>query len=282
VNNVDDGERARLAELKHFLRARRAAVAPSDVGLPMGARRRTPGLRRDEVAQLAGIGSTWYTFLEQGRKVRPSSGVLDRLSSVFRLSPPERRHLYQLALGTFPDEGSPHDQRAVEDLRRLLAALDPWPAYVLDHYFDMIAWNAAGSLVFDYSDATPLPERNVIRRLMTDPAKRRLHLDYEVHARNTIAAFRPHFSRHATDPVMQQLVSELSARSSDFVNWWSRHEVLDSDRLKTTIRLAHPSLGELVGRFAFLSIFGEPDLTLCIFTPEPTDGTEAALRAAVG
>ena len=173
------------------------------------------------------------------------------------------------------------DQRAIGDLRRLLTALDPWPAYVLDHYFDMIAWNAAGSLVFDYSENTPVPDRNVIRRLVTDPSKRRLHRDYEAHVRNTIAAFRPHFSRHATDPVMQRLVSELSGRSADFVTWWSRHEVLDSERLQTTIRLAHPTLGELTGRFAYLSIFGEPNLTLCIYTPEPTDGTETVLRNAL-
>ena len=269
LDDSSDTQRHRRTELAHFLRARRASLVPGDVGIPSGKRRRTPGLRREEVAQLAGIGVTWYTFLEQGRPVRVSQSVLDRLADVFSLNIEERRHLVQLASDHTPEPGLEAEHAVTEELRAILDKLDPHPAYVLNERFDMIAWNRSASLVFSYSTQTPERDRNVIRRLVTDPAKRRLHLDFEAHVRNTIAAFRPHYSRHAHDPAVAAFVEELQAESRDFKRWWSQHEVLDATRLQMTLHMAHPVLGTLTGRYTFLGVFGRTNLTLCIFTPSP-------------
>lgn len=267
---------ARLTELKHFLRARRAALTPADVGLAPGERRRTPGLRRDEVAQLAGIGTTWYTFLEQGRAVRASSRVLERLAAVFSLSAAERRYLFELAAEAVPDEAAGVVMPST--MRTMLDYLNPAPAYVVDHYFDMLAWNAAGSFVLDYNDATPPRWRNTLRRLLLDPAKREFHLDWEANIRTTIAAFRMHFSRHAVDPKMRDLVAELERDSPEFARWWSQHEVLDGKRLQQIIRVAHPVLGQLDARLTYVSVFGQPNLTLVVLVPEPGTRTADAIR----
>ncbi len=274
-------ESARLTELKHFLRARRAALTPEDVGLPPGQRRRTPGLRRDEVAQLAGIGTTWYTFLEQGRDVRVSSRVLERLATVFSLNGAERRYLFELAAEALPDDDGAPASAMPGTLRTILDSLDPAPAYVVDHHFDMIAWNYAGSLVLDYDAATPAPMRNILRRLLLDPAKRALHRDWEANVRTTISAFRVHFSRHAQEPLMLALVEELERESAEFKRWWSQHEVLDSKRLQQIIRMAHPTLGELHARLTYLSVFGQPNLTLVVLVPEPGTRTAAAIAGAL-
>ena len=178
---MNDDER--LSELAQFLRTRRERMGPSDAGLEPGRRRRTPGLRREEVAQLAGVSVTWYTWLEQGRSVRASEEVLDRLGRVLRLDPAEHRHLFLLARGHPPAD--PLDPPAVVDprLRAVLDAL-PYPAYAATNGWTIVAWNRAARLVFADYEALSGRERNIVWMSFTDPGHRRMAVNWEEQARS--------------------------------------------------------------------------------------------------
>ncbi len=160
----------RRSDLSDFLRTRRAKIVPSDVGLADGARRRTPGLRREEVALLANIGATWYTRLEQGQPINVSAEVLDGIARALRLTSEERRHLHLLA-GMAPAVAVPDEERVSELVRRVLDGLDPLPAYVRGRRWDILAWNASADALADFSSATG-PARNIVWRLFRDPHSR--------------------------------------------------------------------------------------------------------------
>ena len=178
----------RLSELSQFLRTRRERLGPADIGLAPGRRRRTPGLRREEVAQLAGVSATWYTWLEQGRPVRASEAVLERLGRVLRLDPAEHRHLFVLARGHPPAD--PTDAPAIVD-SRLQTVLDalPYPAYAATNGWTVVAWNRAARLVFADYEALSGRERNIVWMAFTDPDHRRMAVNWEEQARSTLALF---------------------------------------------------------------------------------------------
>ena len=248
-------------ELADFLQSRRARITPADVGLPAGLRRRTPGLRREEVAVLAGLSPTWYTYLEQGRNVHPSAQVLDSLARVLRLTEDERGYLHALA-NSAPNSATsaaqpPDGDVAGETLvRQLVQAAEhsPYPVYGIDLYSDLIAWNPA--VAGYYTDFGRLPEgrRNMLRWLLEAPeAKERLP-DWKDESRDGVARLRAMAAEHEGDRRLRALVEELRRSSPEFEGWWHEHHVLGHhSRLR---RFRHPDLGERTLR---LLIMHAPD-----------------------
>ena len=271
---------SRRAELADFLKARRAALQPVDVGLPGCGRRRTPGLRREEVAQLAGVGTTWYTWLEQAREVRPSLSVLEAIAGALNLTSAERAHLIMLGRGEEPPPVAPERERVSPTVRRLIENLGPNPAYLLGRRWDYLAWNSAYSAVFgDLAKVAP-EERNSVWLLFMDPARRELMPDWELSARRMIARFRADHARHIGDPGFESLVEGLLKASPEFRRWWPRHEVLgSSDGRKTLI---HPTAGRLEFEHALFRRTEASDQMLVLYSPLPEGDTPAKLARLLG
>ncbi|HEX4189223.1 MAG TPA: helix-turn-helix transcriptional regulator, partial [Solirubrobacteraceae bacterium] len=199
----------RREALADFLRTRRAALQPEDVGLRGGGRRRTPGLRREEVAQLAGVGATWYTWLEQGRDVRASLDVLEALSRALRLNQAERNHLILLGRGESAPPCRNPAERVSPTLRRLIENLGPNPAFILGRRWDYLAWNDAGVALLGDLGAIPRAARNHAWLTFTDPARREMFTDWERSSRVLVAKFRADSARHIGDPEFESLIEAL-------------------------------------------------------------------------
>jgi transcriptional regulator with XRE-family HTH domain len=221
---MTDVTTARRRELGSFLRARRERTSPADVGLPGSPRRRTPGLRREELATLAGISTTWYTFLEQGRDVRPSRQVLTAIADALRLAEPERAHLAAIAA----DESIPREEP--EFLAPEVAAvphlLNPDPAYVTGSSYDLLAWNDAAAELFRGVDADPEP--NLARWIFTDPTARDVLPDWADVARGVLARLRTNAGKHPGVPRFDRLERELRAASAEADAWWPRYDISTS------------------------------------------------------
>jgi PAS domain-containing protein len=215
----------RREELSQFLKTRRARLAPSDVGLPAGNSRRTRGLRREEVAVLAGVGLTWYTWLEQGREIQVSTPFLDNLARALRLSEAERIHLFALAQHRLPPPALPASHpRALEGVQAILDAIS-CPAYARNSRFDVLAWNPANTQLFGDFAAIPEQERNIIRLMFSRHHYRRTMLNWEQDARSLVAKFRLNFGQAAGGAEFSSFVQEMLAVSEDFRRMWAEHEV---------------------------------------------------------
>ncbi|MFJ1751946.1 helix-turn-helix transcriptional regulator [Kitasatospora sp. NPDC088134] len=274
------------AELAAFLRARRTRLQPEQVGLPRGPRRRTPGLRRQEVAQLAAVSVEWYVRLEQGRVGTPGTAVLDALAEALRLTSDERRHLHLIARRESP--AAPADPAAEprDSLRRLLDGIPLLPAYLTDHRLDVLAHNAAARALFGPSFRTadtPTPDAgpgsggtgNLARMIFLDPAARTAQLDWEQVARETVGHLRAAAGRHPDDARLAALIGELRYRSGEFDRWWSDHTVLDRSSGRKRVR--HAEAGVLHLHYDILG--AGPHL---LYTLTPADpATERALRRLV-
>ena len=252
-----------LRELGHFLRARRLEVDPTAKGLPIG-RRRTPGLRREEVAILASISPSWYTYLEQGRDIRPSEPVLNALADVLDLSPAERRYMYLLALG-----GAPHrDQRltdeALDAVWKTVRALDPLPAYAGDRRGDVVAWNDACSEWLVDFGTLPEPERNGILWVVTSPQARERLLDWDDEARDVIGRFRGATASLADDARVREIARQLR-EATDAGRWWEEHVVRELTYRRRRIR--HPRLGERTFQMVALIVAGADDIGVIAHLP---------------
>jgi transcriptional regulator with XRE-family HTH domain len=269
------GSERRRAELADFLRRRRESLKPGDVGLPNGGRRRTPGLRREEVAQLAGVGATWYTWLEQGRDVRASLDVLEALARALRLTQAERTHLLLLGRGEAPPPCKYQAERVSPTLRRMIDNLGANPAYILGRRWDYLAWNRAASAVF--GDLTPLPRsrRNHLWLFFMDPARRELHVDWERSARLLVAKFRADTARYLGDPDFEELIHALRQSSPEFCNAWARHEVAGTGEGRKTLN--HPVAGTMVFEHAVFHPMEHPSQRLILYTPLNEDGTTEKL-----
>ena len=266
----------RRAELADFLRNRRGELKPEDVGLPGGGRRRTPGLRREEVAQLAGVGTTWYTWLEQGRDVRASLSVLEALSEALQLTPAERSHLVLLGRGEEIAIVQAPKETLPPTLTRLVENLGDSPAYILGSRWDYLAWNRAAVLVL--GDPAELPEgwRNVLWHTFTNSERRKLFSDWNRGARNAVARFRADYTRHVGEPHFEELIEALKKASPEFRDWWERHEVAQSGVGRKLLR--HPKLGKLAFEHAVFKLEEAPEQRLVLYTPLPIDDTAAKLR----
>ncbi|WP_422924023.1 helix-turn-helix transcriptional regulator [Singulisphaera sp. PoT] len=219
-------EDQRLAELAQFLRTRRERLSPSDAGLAAGRRRRTPGLRREEVAHLAGLSVAWYTWLEQGRAIRASEELLERLARVLRLDASEYRHLFVLARGHPPADFDPVIPLVIvgAPLRSMIDAL-PHPAYVVTGEWTVVAWNRAAQLVVADFENLSGRDRNIVWLVFTHPAQRRLMVNWEDQARSLLALFRSSTAHNLGEEWHDRFVADLADHSPEFRAWWPRHDV---------------------------------------------------------
>jgi transcriptional regulator with XRE-family HTH domain len=265
----------RREELADFLRKRRESLKPADVGLPVGGRRRTPGLRREEVAQLAGVGATWYTWLEQGRDVRASLDVLEALSRALRLTPAERAHLILLGRGEEAPACKPPAERVSPTIRRMIESLGPSPALVLGRRWDYLAWNGAACALFGDLGSIPRPVRNHLWLLFMDPLRREMFTDWERSVRLAVARFRADSARHLDDPSFEELIQSLRQSSPEFCKAWKRHEVARSGEGRKHLR--HPVAGSLVFDHAVFHPVEAPEQRLILYAPAPEEDTAAKL-----
>jgi transcriptional regulator with XRE-family HTH domain len=258
-----------------FLRSRRERLTPDDVGLPQGFRRRALGLRREEVALLAGVGTTWYTWLEQGRDVRPSAEVLSALARALKLDPTERRHLF--LLNDRPPPETPHSgpQAVPAPLVRMLDSMAGQPSYVVGRRWDVLAWNRAAVAVFGDYGQLHGDARNTMHMVFANPAHRRLLTDWEAVARASLAMFRADSARYAGDPDFERLIALLEAASAEFRAWWPKHEVLQP--LGGVKRIDHPKMQRMTFEYTSLAVAEQPDMKLVVFTPLAEDETAKKL-----
>jgi transcriptional regulator with XRE-family HTH domain len=262
----------RRSELAGFLRARREGLRPDDVGLPGGGRRRTPGLRREELATLAGVGTTWYTWLEQGRDVQASLAVLESLAQALRLSPAERAHLIRLGRGEPAPPLPAHKESVSPALRRLIDSLDPKPAYLLGRRYDFLAYNRAAAALFPELERVPPAKRNQLWLVFMHPAWRSLYPDWELGARRLLARFRVSYAEQVGDPAFEGLVEKLNEASPEFREWWPRHEVLGTGEGRK--ELEHPVAGRLYFEHAVFLHAENAEQRLVLYSPRA--GTETA------
>jgi len=270
-------DRAQLAE---FLRARREAVTPAQVGLPPGRNRRTPGLRREEVAMLAGVSLTWYTWLEQGRRINASADVLRAIGRALRLDDAGCTHLLALAHPgetPFGSSGPPVPDDVPSALRRLIDTFEPAPAYVLGPHWEFLAWNEAQGRLYPRLAALRTEERNLLWVLFADPSVRELIVDWDLHARQALAEFRASTTAVRGDPELHDIVGRLEAASPEFTAWWAEHDVA---RFETRLRrFQHPHAGLLTFEYQLLSPEEWPQLKVGVHLPVP--GDDSAQRLAV-
>jgi transcriptional regulator with XRE-family HTH domain len=272
-------EERRREELADFLRKRRAHLKPEDVGLPNGGRRRTPGLRREEVAHLAGVGTTWYTWLEQGREVRASLDVLEAIARALRLTPAERTHLVLLGRGEVPPPAR-SDERVSPTVRRLIENLGTNPAYVLGRRWDYLAWNSAACAILGDLDDVPRPARNHVWMHFMDPARRERFPDWSRSSRILVAKFRADHAHHIGDPSFEELVSSLRNSSAEFCKLWRKHEVAQTGVGRKTV--VHPTAGTLIFEHAVFNPQESPEQRLILYSPLPDEDTPAKLAALLG
>jgi transcriptional regulator with XRE-family HTH domain len=268
----------RREELTEFLKSRRARVQPEDLGLKVfGGRRRVPGLRREELAQAAGVSADYYVRLEQGRTDNVSQEILDAVADVLGLTVDERKHLARLAKPVRrTTRRRTATQRIRPGLQRLLDSMDDVPAFVLGRRMDVLAWNRlAAALIADFASLAP-KERNVPRMVFLDPAAHDLYPDWDAVAAESVDYLRMYAGRYPDDPELAELVGELSIHSPEFREHWARHDV--KDKSFGTKVLHHHLVGEISVRYETLQLPGDPDQLLVTYTVEPASASEENLR----
>ncbi|WP_297295509.1 helix-turn-helix transcriptional regulator [uncultured Methylovirgula sp.] len=248
-----------------YLRDRRTKLDPAALGFPAG-RRRTRGLRREEVAQRANISATWYTWLEQGRGGAPSADVLNRIARALMLTDVEREHLFLLGLGRPPEVRYRKSEGVTPRLQRILNALDPVPAVIRTAIWDVVAWNRAATVMLGDYGALPPQQRNVLRILFLDPQARAVQYDWESVARFVLGAFRVDAARAGAGVEVEALVDELCRLSPEFRAMWAENDVhgAHGDVVK---RIRHPVLGPFAFEYSAFAIDGRPDLSLVVYNP---------------
>jgi transcriptional regulator with XRE-family HTH domain len=257
----------RRTELAAFLRTQRARLTPADVGLPEGSasgRRRTPGLRREEVAQLSGVGVTWYTWLEQGRDITASAQVIDGLARALLLTGDQHRHLRELA-GLPPPEPRARSGDMLPRLRLLVDAAAPSPATVYDRHFDYLAWNRPYVQVRHDPATLPAVRRNMLWMMFTDAENRARMTRWEPAARAVLSQFRAAAGRHPDDPRFAELVGALAAASPEFRDWWAEYPV--GYFRPAAIGIDHPEAGRITLQMFQLRLVDQPDLIAVIQVP---------------
>ncbi len=266
----------RQRELREFLMNRRARVTPAEAGLPDGgARRRTPGLRREEVAVLAGVGASWYQWLEQGRDISVSPQVLDAVARVLRLSDAERRHLYLLAglNPPAPEVAAPAPQDMCDGLRRLIDAWMPHPAYIMDKYYNAVLHSEAAAAVLGMR---PGERWNCLIEFFANPMYRSRPRNWDANARTLVAQFRAACSASPDDEGFQAVLAEAKASSPEFSTLWELRDIEDAGQIRT--ELDHPLVGLLCLESTVLQMPVRPDLSIVLHTPLDEADTAAKLE----
>ncbi|MCJ2046397.1 helix-turn-helix transcriptional regulator [Methylobacterium sp. J-078] len=260
-----------------YLRDRRTRLDPAALGF--SGRRRTPGLRREEVAQRSNISATWYTWLEQGRGGAPSADVLNRIAVGLMLTEPEREHMFMLALGRPPEVRYTPKEGITPRLQRLLDTLEVSPALIKTATWEVVAWNRAAAVVLTDWDTVPPGERNILRRMFGDPTVQAAQHDWYSVARYVVGAFRADAVRAGAASEVNALAEELSCTSPEFAALWQENDVrAHTDGIK---RLRHPILGSIELEFSAFSVDGRPDLGMIVYNPvmqSVRDGIVTLLR----
>lgn len=273
----------RRGEIAGFLRQRRARLRPADVGLPAGRRRRTPGLRREEVAALAGVSTEWYKWLEQARAVRPSQETVLRIAEALRFEPGETRHLLELAGYGEPQTAPANGDDAVvsDHVVRLLEQLDPCPAWVHGERWDFLAWNRAATVIHGDIASMRGIERNGMYQFFLGDRMRRTLVDWDRHARGLVGTLRLMHGRHVGDAWFDELLQILLARSGEFAALWADHQVRAFQEGRKDYE--HPELGRLSFEFTVLRVADErrPVMHLVTYIPVATTPTVERLEAAL-
>ncbi|TGB07230.1 helix-turn-helix transcriptional regulator [Streptomyces sp. MZ04] len=266
----------RRPELAAFLRSRRARVTPADVGMPPGLRRRTPGLRREEVAQLSGVGVTWYTWLEQGRPINASAQVLDAVARTLRLEQPEREHLYHLAEVPYSPDPEAAAKAVGPEIQGIIDALDPHPAVVYNARYDILATNPAYRDLFFVPQIAALGVPNVLWTLfmVPDPVCPLMFRETELPV--MVATLRSAYGRHVGEPAWEAFIRRLSAASPLFTELWESGNVAPPGPRVKTFR--HQAVGELRMTSVSLSINGMPDCRIVAYTPDDEESRQRTAR----
>lgn len=268
----------RLQALSAFLKAKRAKIPPESIGLAPGTRRRTPGLRREEVAQLAGVSTTWYTWLEQGRDIRVSRSVLDSIATALQLSIDERKYLYALTLesgsgATLWKEESPEISPS---LKKIMNELRYCPTIITDRRFFIVGWNEAASCVFLDFEQIPFEQRNMIRLLFARKELRRLAVNWEHFTRGYLAIFRAYYGQYVEDKWYDRFLEEMKRVHPDFDHLWQQSEVKTAPDV--LIEFRHAKAGKMMFNLTSLQVQGSADLRCSIYTPDPDSPTENKLK----
>ena len=264
--------------LGSYLKDRRTKLDPAAFGLS-AARRRTPGLRREEVAQRAYISPTWYTWLEQGRGGAPSADVLDRIARALMLTDLEREHLFLLGLGRPPEVRYRAVDGITPRLQRVLDALEPSPALIRTATWDVVAWNRAATLMLADYGSMPPKQRNVLRFIFLDPRVRAAQYDWESVARLVVASFRVDAARAGAASEVEPLVEELCRLSPEFEAMWRDNDVRSHGEGVKHIR--HPLLGPLALEYSVFAVDGRSDLSMVVYNPAtPADADK--IRSLIG
>jgi transcriptional regulator with XRE-family HTH domain len=254
-------EKERRMALAAFLRTRRARLQPVEVGLPARNRRRTPGLRREEVAELANIGVSWYTLLEQGQDVHPSQQVLLSLSQALRLTITEEKHLFLLASEEWPGKKFTDEKHLTPTLQRVVDALDPHPAFLIERCWNALTWNRAAELVFRLHEPCPPHSRNIVWRFFQSDT-RIFHQGWEKQAQNLVAQFRADYARYPGDASFHEIIEDLQQASPQFCQWWEQQHVRNFPDGPRVIQ--HPTLGRL--EFDYATFQTAPDLRVKVYS----------------
>ncbi|MFH8895310.1 helix-turn-helix domain-containing protein [Streptomyces coeruleorubidus] len=267
----------RRAELSEFLRTRRARLKPEDVGLPDFGRRRVPGLRREELAQLAGVSVAYYTRLEQGNGRNVSAEVLDAIARALRLTGAEHAHLTHLAKPKqHKKKQTARAQQVRPALRHLLDSIDTVPAYVVGRRSDILAWNRMAAALFGDWAELPAPERNWARLVFLRPDYRELFVEWDQKAADIVGLLRMDAGCHPDDPKLSALVGELSVKSEEFRRLWAAHDV--KEKSYGVKRMRHPLVGDLTLSFETFRLVDESEQSLITYHAEPGSPSAEALR----
>jgi transcriptional regulator with XRE-family HTH domain len=270
----------RHKELADFLKTRRLRLTPQAVGLsPQSTRRRTPGLRREEVAALSGVSLAWYTYLEQGRPIRVSEQVLESLARTLQLDNDERNYLFTLANQWLSIEPTVLKEETISpSLQQVLDELN-YPAYIVGSMLNVIAWNQLACEVFGDFFKMDHWERNLVWRMFTDSDYRLLFVDWESMAKNLLAQLRIYYGKNIENPWYSELVDTLKKASPEFSEWWQQYDVFGIPEGKKVLR--HPRVGLLVLEYNSLIVAAHPECILTVFTPDAGTDTQEKLKTLI-
>jgi transcriptional regulator with XRE-family HTH domain len=274
----------RRREIANFLKIRRMRRQPEELGLPRGRRRRTPGLRREEVATAAGVSAEWYTWLEQAREVHPSVDVLRRIGTALRLEPNETRHLLTLAGHAIASSGgdAPREVSVSLRLQRLIDQLEYGPAWVFGERWDILAWNRPASVIHGDLGGLQGIERNALYQLFLGDRMRSMLENWDHHGRQCVAKLRAQYASRVDDPWFNELVTVLRTGSEQFEHWWNENDIETSQ--EGVKHYEHPEAGRLVFDFTVLEVLDErmASLRLITYVPAPGTGTREKMEKLLG
>ncbi len=272
---------ARLHALSEFLKGKRARIAPQAVGLSSGLRRRTPGLRREEVAQLAGVSTTWYTWLEQGRDIQASASVLENVAAALQMTADERKYLFSLALdkssGLLPYAGIEERPQISPSLAKILEQLRYCPTIISDRHCNIVAWNEAARHVFLDFEQIPEHQRNMIALVFDRKEFRRLAVNWKDFAADFLAIFRAYYGEYMEDDWYETFLQEMKSTYPDFNPLWEESKV--SSAPQVVLEFRHARGGKMLFELSSLIVQGNSELRCSIYTPVQDSATEVKLMA---